>query len=98
MVAAMVPVALWPREVLPVEKSKDLLDHLDRYEGIFTGHSNRDPVSSLCADFDRIPMCRRNMSTDPLTKDFVFLLDHPKRVPALHLDQIPLVSPDSFTD
>lgn len=94
MVAAMVPVALWRRQGLPVRTRTDLLTHLERYEGMLNGHNNRDPVPSHCSHFERIPLCRRNMITDPLVQDFVFLLDHPERAPALGLSQDPIVSPD----
>lgn len=92
MVATMVPVALWRRNGVPNRTKPKLLAHLDRYEGILAGHNNGDPVSSVCAHLERLPMRRREMIADQLVHDFVFLLDHPERAPGLDVAQSPIIS------
>jgi hypothetical protein len=93
MVVTMVPVALWRRHGLPNRTKPKLLAHLDRYGDMLAGHQNGDHVSSNCAHLERLPMRRREIISDQLVQDFVFLLDHPERAPGLDVAQSPIISP-----
>jgi hypothetical protein len=81
VVEAMMPLALWWRGSDPcsVDERTSHLD--DFYQGLLSGHNDADPVPKDCHQLEKLPRLRREAISEPLTKDFVLLLDRPDRHP-----------------
>jgi hypothetical protein len=84
VVEAMMPLALWWRDQQE-NCQDDLTSHLDLfYKGLLSGHNDVDPVPKDCHHLEKLPCLRREAISQPLTKDFVLLLDRPDRHPWAH--------------
>jgi len=81
VVEAMMPLALWWRCSDPGSE-EERTSHLDDfYQGLLSGHNDADPVPKDCHHLEKLPRLRRGAISEPLTKDFVLLLDRPDRHP-----------------